>query len=473
MKLSKHAVGRVAEDFADADLGDERRTARLMTLAEGVAGAPQESLPRALMTEAEIEAGYRFLSNDAYDFDDILFGHTEATAQRARQARDVLVVHDTTDCSFKHLSAKEVGYLQTGKAGFYLHVALVVDRAHHRRPLGVIYGEPYWRTRRTRRGTAQRKVSGKETAGWKDREFLRWNRGVRYSAEQLEGVSAVHVMDREGDCYALLSEMVEGGHRFVVRSRVDRKVVEPEGSISGALACCEGLFEREVQLSRRAASTAPTRSKRLPARPTRTARLRFSATKVTLPRSRSADGSCPETIELNVVHVEEVAPPNGQEPVHWTLLTTEPVDTAEQVAAVVDAYRMRWLIEEYFKALKTGCSYEKRQLETRHALLNLLAVSMPIAVELLRMRALVMDDPNAPASDIVTELQLQILRKLGHRPLDAHPSAAQALFAIAGLGGHLRSNGPPGWLVLKRGYEKLLAYQVGWAAALQHQDQKL
>jgi IS4 transposase len=39
-------------------------------------------------------------------------------------------------------------------------------------------------------------------------------------------------------------------------------------------------------------------------------------------------------------------------------MTTEAVETAEQVAAVVDAYRARWLIEEFFKALKTGCGFE-------------------------------------------------------------------------------------------------------------------
>ena len=52
-----------------------------------------------------------------------------------------------------------------------------------------------------------------------------------------------------------------------------------------------------------------------------------------------------ETVSLNIVEVTEVEPPEGQEPVHWRLLTTEPIDTAANICRVVDIYRARWLIE--------------------------------------------------------------------------------------------------------------------------------
>jgi hypothetical protein len=47
-----------------------------------------------------------------------------------------------------------------------------------------------------------------------------------------------------------------------------------------------------------------------------------------------------------VVYVREVTPPADEQPVEWMLATTEPVDTAEQILAVVDSYRARWVIEE-------------------------------------------------------------------------------------------------------------------------------
>jgi hypothetical protein len=83
------------------------------------------------------------------------------------------------------------------------------------------------------------------------------------------------------------------------------------------------------------------------------------------------------------------------------------------------------------------------------------------------MRSHVADVPDAPASDIVSAVELEVLRKMGHRPLPAKPTAGQVLLAIAGLGGHLKRNGSPGWQVLKRGYQRLLDYTAGWSAAQQ------
>ena len=57
------------------------------------------------------------------------------------------------------------------------------------------------------------------------------------------------------------------------------------------------------------------------------------------------------SLTLQVVEVREVDPPAAEAPVVWRLVTTEPIDTEAQVAAVVDAYCQRWLIEEFFKAV--------------------------------------------------------------------------------------------------------------------------
>jgi hypothetical protein len=92
----------------------------------------------------------------------------------------------------------------------------------------------------------------------------------------------------------------------------------------------------------------------------------------------------PETLTLNVVHVIKPHPPTGEPAVEWLLFTTLPVDSETQVATVVDNYRARWTIEEFNKAIKTGCAYESREFQTLHALLKTLAISLPIACELTR-----------------------------------------------------------------------------------------
>lgn len=467
MEMGDESVGRVVEEFAELDLGDPRRTLRVMKLVAAMARHPQESLPSATGTEAELEAAYRLLNNENVQYDDLLAEHRDRTIARAEKAGEVLVLHDTTTCTFEHADPNEIGYLPTGKAGFFVHASLVVDAQRHRRPLGVLHVEPLWRAQRSGRGRRANRVNGREASSWKNRESERWGRGVQECAEHLEGCSVVHVMDREGDKYELCSQMIEQGQRFVIRSQHNRRLSEGGEAelLREVLEKAPISAKRDVYLSRREGSTAPRSQSLMPARQARSAVLSIAAAQVSVRRPRNVPKSHAQSLTINVVLVRELNPPAGQAPIDWVLLTSEPIETPEQVERIVDIYRYRWLIEEFFKALKTGCIYQERMFESRHALLNVLATSLPIAVELLWMRSRVADAPDAPAQDIVTPTQLDVLRKMGHRPLSATPSAGQVLLAIAGLGGHLKRNGAPGWQVLKRGYQRLLDYTAGWTAA--------
>jgi len=146
------------------------------------------------------------------------------------------------------------------------------------------------------------------------------------------------------------------------------------------------------------------------------------------------------------------------------LLTNLPIGTPDEIAYAVDCYRARWVIEEYFKALKTGCQYEKRQLESAHSLLNALAVLAPVAWRLLLLRHLGRHAPKRPATDALTPSQVEVLRAVAKRPMPKRPTVQDAMLAIAGLGGHLPRNGDPGWLVLGRGMHDLLLLELGWRA---------
>jgi len=460
-------VSRILGEFDEVDLGDPRRSRRLRQIVEELAKHPDLSLPHALGSDSALEGAYRFVNNENFDFDDLLEGHREQTITRSEQARQVFVLHDTTTCHFDNADPREIGYLPTGKAGFFAHVGLVVDAGGHRRPLGVLHVEPYWRTKRSGRGSRKKHLSGREVASWDGREAERWFRGVERCQEQLSECSVVHVMDREGDKYELLAHLQEHHERYVIRSSHDRRLSkEYEGQTLRENARQQPVMhEREVRLSRRIASTAPRSRSLAPARQARPAKLSVTATAVLLRRPNSLPSKFPATLTVHVVHVQELDPPKGEKPVVWTLLTSEPIETPEQVARVIDIYRYRWLIEEFFKACKSGCLYEQRQFESRHALLNLLAINLPIAVELLWMRARVSDDPQAPAEEVVTARQIEVLRAMGRRPVPDNATALQVLLAIAGLGGHLKRNGTPGWHVLHRGYQRLLDYEAGWVAA--------
>ncbi len=168
-----------------------------------------------------------------------------------------------------------------------------------------------------------------------------------------------------------------------------------------------------------------------------------------------------------MVYVWEPEPPDGEEPVEWLLLTNEPIATEQDLLAVVDAYRARWEIEEYINVLKTGCAYETRQLETYERLCKMLMVFVPIAWHLLAMRRVAREkaDADAAAETVLDVTSLEVLCSQPRCRLAAGATAQQALWAIAALGGHLRHNGEPGWLTLRRGYRELLTLHAGWEAA--------
>jgi hypothetical protein len=460
----------VGREFEGAELGDVRRGVRLVRLARSAAEHPNASFPNMVGSEAELEGAYRLLGNPAVRWDRVLAPHRAETARRAEQAGRVVVVHDTTECTFAHGDPREMGRLATGKPGFLAHTSLVVSADGQRRPLGVAAMEALFRPATKKR--ACRKEAGSVTTQRADRESLRWEKGVEETEVLLAGCKErVHVADREADSYSMLALLADKGCRFVVRmhhNRAARGVGDEAAAwtkLKELAASAEYCMEREVPLSRRRSATAPRQAKYYPGRKARIARLRFSAARVAIRRPRYFDERLPSSIELNLVHVYEVDVPVGEEPVQWLLATREPVETAEAIAQVVDVYRTRWVIEEFFKALKTGCLYEQRQLETRHALLNALALFAPIACQLLWLRSCAHNAADVPATEVLTEHQLQALRLLHRKPLSAKPSVREALLAIAAIGGHWRSNGEPGWIILQRGLQRVLDTAVGLAAA--------
>lgn len=146
------------------------------------------------------------------------------------------------------------------------------------------------------------------------------------------------------------------------------------------------------------------------------------------------------------------------------MLTSLPIHDDAAILYAVDCYRAGWTIEEYFKALKTGCQFERRQLASAHSLLNALAILAPVAWRLLLLRHLARAEPTAPAADALTEKQLEVLGAVAKKPLRPRPNAREAMLAVAALGEHLKSNGNPGWLVVGRGMHDLLLFELGWRA---------
>ena len=468
-------VPEIALEFVDAQLGDQRLTKRLLRIATSVAAAPADSFPWVTGSDGELEGVYRFFSNVRVSHESILEPHFRATRTRSGDG-EVLVLHDTTSFAFRGGSVRKgLGRLQRAERsqsqqGFFGHFALAISADGSRKPLGLLGLKTFVRPKQSAGAmTRSRRFSDRE------KEASRWAALVH----DVHSVSpnAVHIMDREADSYENHRLFIAANIRFIIRGRIGWNRI---GERNGARDTLPELtsqtpirLRRKVRVSRRNPSEVRLLNKANPPRAERIAKLAVRAAGVQLPRpfvfSRRDPVRGP--LPLNVVCVEEVAPPSGVEPICWMLLTNEPIRTREQVAKIVDAYRARWTIEEFFKALKTGCAFEKRQLESLAALRNALAVFSVVAWRLLLLRSVSRMTPRAPAAAVASSRQIDLLRalpKLDRRfaeiAVPERATAVDILFAIAKLGGHLKNNGPPGWQVIGRGYDSLLLLELGWKA---------
>jgi hypothetical protein len=367
----------IASEYRGALLGDPRRTKRLERIACELARNPGLSFPEAMGSEGQLEGLYRFLNNDEVTFEAVHAPHAEQTRVRCQAHDHVLVLHDTTILTFNG-EREGLGRIHGPGAarGFRVHASLAVTPA--RVPLGVLHAETWARTGPTCSDLNRRHIRANPK-----RESLRWGRAVRACEEQLEGTRALHVMDREGDNHDLFAELKAAQARYVIRLAHNRALLGQRQKLREVVHRAKCLFRREVHISSRASGRPHDHHV---ARHAREAMLEVSATSVELLRSSNFAPGSPPSLKVNVVAVTERHCPKGQEPVAWYLVTNEPIDTVEQVAAIVDAYRTRWVVEELFKALKTGCQIEKRQMESYKALRIALALFLPIAVRLLALR---------------------------------------------------------------------------------------
>lgn len=449
----------LADEFRCA-LGDPRRTRRLQRVADAMSRQPELSVPDLLTDPAELEAGYRLFRNENVGFNGVIEGHIKSTVERCAAQDRVLVLHDTTEFAFDqrgdHMRTN-LSQLRKRKQGFYGHFSIAVSADGLRAPLGLLACTPY---------VHLSQVDDVDAAFWGsyrsfDGEGGRWTAAIEATESRLGGrVRAVHVCDREADRNDVLRGLTSQGQGFVIR------VFQRRCGVDGRLAkdivhATEVVARRKIELSERPVDGRRPRDG-FPARKRRKAEVSIRACAAELKTDKG------EHIKLHLVRVLEDTPPDGEAPVDWVLMTSEPIDTVEDILLVVDMYRSRWLVEEYFKAIKTGCAYSKRQLDSAQTLLVVLGITTVLAWQLLTLRHLSRHQGQLPASAVVSDLQLRLLiaatPKLKWRKA---PTVQDVARGIARLGGHHRTNGSPGWQILGRGLRKLWTMTGGVLVAME------
>lgn len=403
---------------------------------------------------AEREAFYRLINNDDVTLPALIEPHSAHTVARMLTCMErPIIAVDKTKFMFTGEGEREG-----------------LERvSHNKQSLEVLVAMAVRTSRQTHGVLAAQDLDG---AGKVSAE--QWDGFIDEACREAEaaGLQPIIAIDREADIYELFHLLLQRNRDFVIRVSWDRIASEFGQETDEKLRAIVGragtMLTRTVQLSRRVDGDRTTGNKRNhPARLARDAKLTVRAACVDIARPPSKKlRALPSHLTLQVVLVSEEDPPADMQPVDWLLITTLPINDSTSVEAIVDAYRRRWPIEEFFKSLKSGCSFESRQLESRHALLNALGLMIPIAWRLLELRTLAEDDPSAQATTILEPDEIHVLRKLVKDvKLGATPTVSEAMLAIAALGGHIRQNGRPGWLVLHRGFDTLRTRVDGYRLA--------
>ena len=443
----------LATELGNGAFSDARLNRRLALLTEAIGANPAASFPDIFNEAADLEAAYRFFGNPKVSPDRILSGHHAVLHQRML-AEPSLVLHDTTKFVFKEDGQRSgLGRIMKSGQAFFGHFALVVADDGTRSPLGVA-GIQYW-------------VRDDEPAAGRERS--RWWTLANTISHRMHPAQMIHVMDCEADDYDLFRRMIDAKHRFVIRLKSDRNVVSDDGTtkkIRVTLEALESRVTRPAKLSkRRTANRNPRAVAKNPDRDARSVTLSIAAKCMTLKRPASQPSTSPPSLQVNVVHVWEAEPPVGEPPVDWVLYTTEPITTNADLEKIVDRYRARWAIEVFFKALKSGCAVESRQLRDLDALVNATTVFAPIAAMLLFLRSELDRAPEAAATTVLTDEHIRVLRTFSKRNVPQAPTVRDVVYALGGLGGHRRyCYEPPGWQTLTKGLAKLDLLVRGWNA---------
>lgn len=435
-------------EFGECNLGDLRRTKRLIKLAVQATSRPDNSTPDQTETWADLKAAYRLFDSENVSFQAIIEPHCRHTREACAPGDVKLILNDTTELDYTSLrKATGLGPIGNGRGrGFFVHSGLMVDAAAGR--IDGMAGQQifYRRTgKKPAKNTRRRSV---------ERESAVWGELIDSIGSPPPGVKWIHVCDRGADDYEVFLRAVSWGCGFVIRAgRLNRHVKIPAGATLSLQMFLDqlpsaGEYELKVPGS--------------PQQPQRTARLAIRFGELLLPAPKVitpwiSEHGAGDPLRSWVVELREISPPQGCQPIRWVLYTSEPVCDGASARQVIGYYERRPIIEDYHKCYKTGCKVESRQYQTAERLERVAGLLSVVAVRMMQLRTAACETPDRPATDIAPQAWVAMLCAVRKLPASQPMTIRTFVRQLAGLGGHMlrKGDGEPGWITLWRGYEKL------------------
>jgi hypothetical protein len=469
---ANESEGWINEEFADAPFADERLGKRFRALLGQLSSSPGDAIPLVCQDWANTKAAYRFLDNDRVSEAEILAGHFQATRERAAATSGpILVLHDTTEFTYKREDVEAVGKTRINIAGAYrdgtprfytacgilMHSSLAVTTDGL--PLGLT-AIKFWSREKFKGANALKKRINPTRVPIEKKESIRWLENLAQSTELLGAPQrCVHIGDRESDIYELFCKAQDGGTQFLFRTCVDRLAGDGTVTIAAQMreVRCKGVHRVEVRDRHGNTSEAVLE-------------LRYRKIQVLAPLYKQ--GRYPP-LDLTVLHATERGKPRGRDPIDWKLITNLSVNSRAEAIEKLQWYALRWKIEVFHKILKSGCQAEQSKLRTAERLVNLLAMFCILSWRIFWLTMINRSAPNAPASLAFTDLEIKLLQQLvperSARECARPPPLKSCLLQLARLGGYLnrRGDAPPGNTVMWRGMARLSDIEIGFQMGAQ------
>lgn len=453
------------EGFRIGFFGDTRRAKAGAALFQRVVASGSLVLHQVGGDRAGEMSAHRFLSSAHVTPVEILKAAGERTAS-ACMGRRIVAAQDTTEINFsgRDRGRRGLGPAGDGKAlGFFCHAMVAVD-ADDEALLGVLHANIWTRT--------SKDVTARRSRPIEDKESIRWLEATAVAGELLGSAAQVIVVgDRECDIYSQFAR-VPSGVELIVRAAQDRRLADDERLFDAPSDWREfGCMDIRVPPSR-------------PGEAARVANVGVKAGRVCIAKPRNgAAAADPATVTLTYVEVRETNAPKGHKPIIWRLLTTLPVaGEADEFAAaqeIVKLYRLRWRIEQVFRAMKSdGLRLEETQIKDAARLFNLAAIALTAAARTIQLVD-ARDGSSRPATDVADEGLIAAAEAIGPtlerntaRQKNPHPlrSLAWITWIIARLGGWNCYYKPPGPKTMRAGWNKLSAMAAGYAIAMAQQN---
>lgn len=464
MNTCSHAesLAWAEREFGHAQLGDRRRTRRLVSIAAAVRTRPAGTVSAVFDTPAALHGAYDFLENDAAEPASVALAMAQATAERAREFPSAWAVTDGTSVSITDRAGTKgtgrIGCDFAAGRGDKIHSVLVLDPDGV--PLGLCTLLQWQRPkRRIKDSRGRRTTAQKETQRWLDARALT----RECFAQHAPNVRLHFLHDREADAWPIVLDACE--HRAesdtTIRAQWDRRLWEPEESDDPQV---RKVRQALAQASIRTSYTLPITAAR--GRSARVATMEVRACTVTL-ALRDKKRSDERPARVSFVCTREVsAVPKGQRPIEWLLLTTREVTGAATALEIVRGYTHRWRIEEFHKAWKSaGTDIEATQLRAPDHRARWELILGAVAVSLLRWQILSAERPETPMAGEVDAETLEALRDLqteGVVPERGGVTVRQFVHALAYLGGWTgATRQTPGMTPLLRGWRDVCAHRRG------------